>query len=198
MGKRVKPTSLLDEQPANVSAPIPDSTENEDVGSVIGHGRLTDKDKEKLEKYDALEKAVIELSKEKDKLESKIAEYAEKLSSVDSNEVATLKEKIASLEKELADAKSSSSEMNSLKKECKALRDEVDGYLMKISELTFENANLTCQLDELSKNARSNANVVNQSKFSPRAGTQNNIRGGLAQPNTDAYNPYRNNGYGTW
>ena len=54
-----------------------------------------------------------------------------------------------------------------LKSENSALQEENDKYLMKISELTFENAKLNAQLQELSKNA----NVVNNNstlKFNER------------------------------
>lgn len=54
-----------------------------------------------------------------------------------------------------------------LKSENAALQEENDKYLMKISELTFENAKLNAQLQELSKNA----NVVNNNstlKFNER------------------------------
>ena len=54
-----------------------------------------------------------------------------------------------------------------LKSENAALQEENDKYLMKISELTFENAKLNAQLQELSKNA----NAVNNNstlKFNER------------------------------
>ena len=54
-----------------------------------------------------------------------------------------------------------------LKSDNAALQEENDKYLMKISELTFENAKLNAQLQELSKNA----NAVNNNstlKFNER------------------------------
>lgn len=185
MPKKIKPTSLLDEdqglneaEAVNTEA-IVDPVES---GSLIGNGRLTNEDKEKLEKYDALEEAVKTLTEEKQILEDKVAEYVEKLNAVD---VKKLNDEIASLKKQLDEAKKSAANENpsALKDECKKLRDEADGYLIKISELTFENANLTCQMNELKKN-------VKRSSSQPHSA--------LAQPMKDAYNPYKNNGYGVW
>ena len=116
-----------------------------------------------------------------------------------SSEIDKLKSEIEDLKKQLESSKASSNdvEVAVLKKECKTLRDEADGYLVKISELTFENANLTCQLDELGKKNALRGNINNQSKFAPN-GFSVAGSGNLAQPYQDAYNPYKNNGYGTW
>ncbi len=54
-----------------------------------------------------------------------------------------------------------------LKSENAALQEENDKYLMKISELTFENAKLNAQLQELSKNANA-VNNNNTLKFNER------------------------------
>lgn len=50
-----------------------------------------------------------------------------------------------------ADDSCISAELDKLRYENNALRDENDTYLMKISELTFENAKLMSQLQQLSK-----------------------------------------------
>ena len=50
-----------------------------------------------------------------------------------------------------ADDSCISAELDKLRNENNALRDENDTYLMKISELTFENAKLMSQLQQLSK-----------------------------------------------
>lgn len=42
-------------------------------------------------------------------------------------------------------------EIDKLRKECDSLREDVDNYLMKISELSFENASLVCELDQTKK-----------------------------------------------
>lgn len=189
MGKKIKPSSLLDEeQKTNVgetstimkTAAIVEANP-EHLNSLIGNGRMTAEAKEKLEKYDALEENVKALTKEKQILEDKITEYAERLSTIDA-----LNHEIESLKKQLSDIKDKSNDI-ALKNECKALREEVDGYLVKISELTFENANLTCQLNELKKNIKSSVQTC------PTADNSH-----LAKPFKDVYNPYKNNGYGTW
>ena len=100
------------------------------------------------------------------------------------------------MKKELADAKDESKEVYALKKEIEAQKDEINNYLVRISELTFENANLACQLDELSKKMASSGNVLNQNQFSPNVAPP--MQGKLRQPRTDAFNPYMNNGYGVW
>lgn len=123
--------------------------------------------------------------------------------------ICTLQEDICTLQKE---NEKLTNELNSLKSkantnanmiiklqdENKSLRDENDQYLMKISELTFDNANLTCQLDELSKSVRSqDSAVVNQPAFKPVPGPRiDNSK--LGQPFRNPYNPYENNGYGSW
>ena len=159
---------------------------------------MTSEAKEKLEKYDALEKSVGALSKEKEVLEAKLAEYADRLAELQTaaDQISELNEENEKLKKELADAKDESKEVYALKKEIEAQKDEINNYLMRISELTFENANLTCQLDELSKKMASSGSVPNQKQFSPNVAPP--VQGKLRQPRTDAFNPYMNNGYGVW
>ena len=179
MGKRVKPSSLLDTAP--VEQQIVEQQEAFEDKSLVGNGSMTAEAKEKLEKYDALEKSVGALSKEKEVLEAKLAEYADRLA-----ELQTAADQISDLNKE----------NEKLKKEIEAQKDEINNYLVRISELTFENANLTCQLDELSKKMTSSGNISNQKQFSPNVAPP--VQGKLRQPRTDAFNPYMNNGYGVW
>ncbi len=191
MGKKVKPTSLLETaQEAVEEQKHTDENEVFEDQSIVGNGPMTADAKAKLEKYDALEKSVADLAREKEMLEAKVAEYAEKLASLEDAD-----KTIKKLEKENAKLKKSSGSSKDAEKlirENKALRDEADGYLVKISELTFENANLTCQLNEITKNS---GNVKNQKHLAPGGRGAN---GQLRHPNEDAYNPYKNNGYGTW
>ncbi len=185
MAKKVKPTSMLDEQPAeqaiaqHISAPVI----SEEVNPLVGHNRMTTEQMEKLEKYDALEATVKQLNEANSMLEAKVTEYAEKISacSTGPQKVAELEAKVASLEKQLADAKASSSGDALLKKELKDLRAEADSYLVKISELTFENAKLECQLKS----------AANGRQPPPPAKRP-------SPPRKDPYNPYRNNGYASW
>ena len=196
MGKRVKPSSLLDTAP--VEQQIVEQQEAFEDKSLVGNGSMTAEAKDKLEKYDALEKSVGALSKEKEVLEAKLAEYADRLAELQTaaDQISELNEENEKLKKELVDAKDESKEVYALKKEIEAQKDEINNYLVRISELTFENANLTCQLDELSKKMASSGNVPNQKQFSPNVAPP--VQGKLRQPRTDAFNPYMNNGYCVW
>lgn len=199
MPKKIKPNKLLDIMPSESGASDENLSQDDsqmptgvliDKNSILGEGRLTKEAAEKLEKFDAMEKSLAQLSQEKNELEQKVAEYIEKLenASSSSKDIDKLNAKIKSLEekcKKLENGKKDK-DVDKLEKEIKSLKDENDSYLVKISELTFENAKLTCQLSELSKKPN-NANVQRQAPYN-----------GLASPMKDAYNPYINNGYGTW
>ena len=91
---------------------------------LAGTGDVKDEIAEKLEQFEKLEKAAAELSAENQALKDKLAEYVQNAQKPKTNE----------FEKELAQ-----------------LRDENDKYLMRISELTFENAKMHAELDELKK-----------------------------------------------
>ena len=196
MGKKVKPSSLLDS--SSIRQEVSQEQKAFEDASLVGNGPMTSEAKEKLEKYDALEKSVGALSKEKEVLEAKLAEYADRLAELQTaaDQISELNEENEKLKKELADAKDESKEVYALKKEIEAQKDEINNYLVRISELTFENANLACQLDELSKKMASSGNVPNQTQFSPNVAPL--AQGKLCQPRTDAFNPYMNNGYGVW
>lgn len=196
MGKKVKPSSLLDS--SSIRQEVSQEHKAFEDASLVGNGPMTSEAKEKLEKYDALEKSVGALSKEKEVLEAKLAEYADRLAELQTaaDQISELNEENEKLKKELADAKDESKEVYALKKEIEARKDDINNYLVRISELTFENANLTCQLDELSKKMASSGSVHNQTQFSPNIAPP--VQGKLRQPRTDAFNPYMNNGYGVW
>ena len=196
MGKKVKPSSLLDS--SSIRQEVSQEQKAFEDSSLVGNGPMTPEAKEKLEKYDALEKLVGALSKEKEVLEAKLAKYADRLAELQTaaDQISKLNEDNEKLKKELADAKDESKEVYALKKEIEAQKDEINNYLVRISELTFENANLACQLDELSKKMVSSGSVPNQTQFSPNVAPP--MQGKLRQPRTDAFNPYMNNGYGVW
>ena len=196
MGKKVKPSSLLDS--SSIRQEVSQEQKVFEDASLVGNGPMTSEAKEKLEKYDALEKSVGALSKEKEVLEAKLAEYADRLSELQTaaDQISELNEENKKLKKDLADAKDESKEVYALKKDIEAQKDEINNYLVRISELTFENANLVCQLDELSKKMASSGSVPNQTQFSPNVAPP--VQGKLRQPRTDAFNPYMNNGYGVW
>lgn len=196
MGKKVKPSSLLDS--SSIRQEVSQEQKAFEDASLVGNGPMTSEAKEKLEKYDALEKSVGALSKEKEVLEAKLAEYADRLAELQTaaDQISELNEENEKLKKELSDAKDEPKEVYALKKEIEAQKDEINNYLVRISELTFENANLACQLDELSKKMASSGSVPNQTQFSPNVIPP--VQGKLRQPRTDAFNPYMNNGYGVW
>ena len=192
MAKKIKPKNLLDgssivleqttnEQNAQIEADQIDNGPNDayQQNSLAG-ATMTAAEREKLDKYDALEKTVLDLTSKNEVLESKIAEYIEKAEEYtkSSDEINKLKAKIAKLEAEAKNAKPSNDDAK-LERECKMLREEADGYLVKISELTFENANLTCQLEETKKKLASKGNSV---VHKPMPKTRE----------------YRNNGYDSW
>lgn len=210
MSRKIKPNKLFDDaQKVDAEETIVKNEAIEaseakmlgiDSNSIVGNGRMSAEDAEKLAKYDVMEKSLVALSEEKVELEAKVAEYLEKIDSLkDSSDKISrleienkeLKDKVKSLEEKVKNA-------SRLEKQITDLKDENDRYLVKISELTFDNANLTCQLSEIEKKAKANGNVSNQKGFMPATGPQQQTYNSLARPNRDAYNPYINNGYGTW
>lgn len=107
--------------------------------------RLTPEMTEKLEKIDALEKHCLELEEENAKLSDSVNSYLEELDVLKKKRGAKAasnaeESSLAALGDDLAD---SSHELGEMRRQLKDLREENDSYLMKISELTFENAKLT-------------------------------------------------------
>ena len=203
MSRKMKPNKLFDEtiQQDETTADVnAEKNVEADDNPIIGNGRMSQDDVEKLAKYDAMEKSLAAMSAEKEMLEAKVAEYISKLDAFKDasdkiNELEKKNQELASKCKQLEEKVTKSAKFD---KEIAALRDENDQYLIKISELTFENANLTCQMSELEKKIKAGGNVANQKQFALQQGVQNQMGNGLARPNRDAYNPYANNGYGTW
>lgn len=202
MAKKVKPSSLLDDSTENpivsASAKTVAPVLADDATSLVGGEKLTAAQKEKLERYDILEKSVEDALREKEELNAKLAEYAERLESVDENAIKKLEVQIETLKKELEAAKAESKPSIKLESENKALREEVDNYLVKISQLTFENANLRCQLDEVTSGNAKTGNVTNSNSFAVHDNFQYVSQPKPARPGRDAYNPYKNNGYASW
>ena len=152
MAKKIKPNSLFDDspiaKPADNDEPEKEMTPEEtlakaigaDENSIIGTRRMSHEDVAKLEQFDAMEKSLSQMSKEKEMLEAKVAEYVEKLDNVkdaDSTVMKLRKEKM-DLEAKCKELEEKSKHASKLEKEIKDLRDENDQYLIKISELTFE------------------------------------------------------------
>lgn len=157
--------------------------------------RLTLEMKNKLDAFDSIEKRCIRLEEEKSKLEDKIDEYLTEIenlksdksvklddgSKVEFDEVKTL---IESYKKDLSHFKAKTQE----------LRDENDSYLLKISDLTFDNAKLTSQLQEIEKSltmaSSKSYDAGHPMKIAPSHCTMKN------QP--QFANPYLQNGYQDW
>jgi CHAT domain-containing protein len=210
MGKKVKPKSLLDGSSLQIIEKTDNNELTRDIEIEVGYvpelnRRLTQDDIEKLEKYPALEQTVIDLTKQNAELQTKIEEYVNKLNAASSDkstdEQTSVNEELEAIKAELkkakADLASYVGKTYVFEQDMKALRDENDQYLMKISDLTFEVAMKTSQLNELSKNAQQTGTVVNQKTFQPVNDVQNDTPK-QAKPFVNPYNPYINNGYGTW
>ena len=212
MARKIKPNKLFDDA-QNVASNIETNANSEsinnaseaemlgvDANPVVGNGRMSAEDVEKLAKYDAMEKSLIEISIEKDKLEATVAEYIEKIEALKNADslVKKLEDEKTSLEDKCKKLEDEKSKLSKLEKENATLKDENDQYLIKISELTFENANLSNQLSNINNKANKNGNGINQNKFGINPGMQPQCGRSLAKPYRDAYNPYINNGYGSW
>lgn len=157
------------------NATVLEKIENRTGGTV----EIRDEIKQKLEAFEKMEKAVSELSAENSALKDKMAEYVE--------EITALREQVKTprvVEKEVVKevpAAVDSGEIEKLKKEIAALQEENDKYLMRISELTFDNAKMTAKMNNMS---------------APK------VRPTAAQAAQQFRNVYRNsgklNGYSSW
>ena len=221
MGKKTKLTNILAEENASEnSTEIIDSASSADIAEDkapsspvnIGFTRKTAADAEKLEKYDALEKTVVDLQKEKAALEEKVTSYIERLEKTKSSadETSKLKSEVEDLKAKLKTAEDQAAKA---KKDFAAARSEADDYLVKISELAFENAKMTAEMNELKKVRQKPAapaqakpakkdiaerSAPNQPQFAPKTNVPQQGNSYLASPRKDVYNPYFNNGYGSW
>lgn len=147
--------------------------------------RLTVEMKEKLDKFNELEKHCVELEQANSKLTDSVNAYLEEIEALKSKKST---EGAEDLKKELELSKKETADM---RRELNDLRDENDNYLVKISELTFENAKLTSQLQEVEKTmTMSSTPTHGSSRICPSTGTVKN------QPKYT--NPYLQNGYQDW
>lgn len=139
MAKKRKSALFTDvsEQDSNTSA-----AENSSLSSVVDSNNESNNESDNesdaeslldIDELGALRLEVKRLNEENAQLTDKLAAYIE--AQQDSK----------------ADDSCISAELDKLRNENNALRDENDTYLMKISELTFENAKLMSQLQQLSK-----------------------------------------------
>jgi chromosome segregation ATPase len=210
MGKKVKPKSLLEGSTTYVDNTSLNNNINDDNSSVdaipILNKMLSNADQEKLEKYPAMEQQIIDLTNQNTELQTKIEELllnasnntTESLAQPD--EIEQLKSRISELEYQLKVEKTKfASNTIKFEDEIKALRDENDNYLVKISELSFDNARMTCELNELTKSIKDKTDMVmNQPKFTPTNNNPKKDTSTLGTPFRNPYNPYANNGYGSW
>ena len=123
-----------------------------------------------------LEKRNADLNAENEDLKSKIADYIVELDEFrkkDGDMNATQNVKIVELERK-----------------CKELEDASDKYLMRISELTFDNARLNASVQQLEHDIQKQ-NVQTPSAPVPATCT----RKPLERPRA---NPYSQNGYSSW
>lgn len=160
MSKKVKPvtpdfntldTSVPQEEPTTVAEKL--AAEKPLIGQTFN-----DKVQAELEKIEYLEAENLRLTNENSDLKQKLAEYIEQA------------------EKTPKPA----SKNPQLETENKQLREENDSYLMKISELTFENAKLEAKLQE----STTKPAAVSSTR---QNGYKNVYR-----------NAYRDNGYSAW
>lgn len=158
--------------------------------------RLTPEMVEKLEKVDALEKHCLELEEENAKLSDSVNSYLEEIEALKSKRAVETplgsEMSMIDLKKELDEARH---EIIEMRKSLKELHEENDNYLLKISELTFENAKLTSQLQEIEKSLAMSATPTHESS-ARRAAVQPSTRTMKNQP--QFANLYLQNGYQDW
>jgi chromosome segregation ATPase len=123
---------------------------------------------EKADAVAAVEAQNVKLTKENAQLTDKLAEYLEELNSLreqvkNPKIVERIVEKPVEVIKEVPSAGNNdkfAAEIAKLQTEVNKLQTENDEYLVKISELTFENAKLTSAMQELSKKSGSTAQAA--------------------------------------
>ena len=161
-----------------------------------GTGDVKDEVALKLEQFEKLEKAMTDLTAENEMLKDKLAEYVEKSQQrqkADTAENEALKDRLAEYAQKLqqcpkADAQKTENlknEISKLNDEISKLREENDKYLMRISELTFENAKMHAEIDTLKKTQIADPGRIQQPNPSRNSQYGNVYRGAL-------------NGYDSW
>ena len=177
MAKKRKSALFTDvsEQDGNTS-----EAENSSLSSVVDSNNESDNESAEeslldIDELGALRLAVKRLNEENAQLTDKLAAYIE------------------AQQDNKADDSCISSELDKLRYENNALRDENDTYLMKISELTFENAKLMSQLQQLSKDTPEVQVPVQTEQCMQKNSSQK------VAPTIPSNVPYvRANGYQSW
>lgn len=137
---------------------------------------VADEARAKLESYAAMETANAEYAAKNADLEARLVEYI--------SEIESLRHEIEKLKAaQLKQTNKPDPRIDELEKTVSRLQDENDKYLMRISELTFENAKLTSQISNMTHT------------------TENTSRHNQQQQQPIYPNVYRNNGlngYSDW
>ena len=153
---------------------------NEDKAPIefsIGRETVTQEMKEKLLQYEETLAQNSKLLHENNELTTKLAFYIEELDSLRNTNTAP------SSNKDQVDLRG---ECEEWKQKYQSLRAMADKQLERISDLTFENANLNAQIRELTNG---NINVTGQIPAKPMRDTK---------LETAPFNPYKANGYSSW
>lgn len=144
---------MKDGKPVSAAETVKPETVLDDISSRTGDVvKVKDDIKEKLAAYEKMEKSLSELAHENAALKDKIAEYVEEISQL-REAAATPKVVEKEVVKEVIKEVPAEMPCGETAAEMAALRKENDEHLIKISELTFENARLTAEINELSKTA---------------------------------------------
>lgn len=187
-------SELLDEVDGNAGLDTSKNPATESPSEFLP--RLTQEMKDKLDRIDALEKHCLELEETNAKLTDSVNAYIEELEQLKSKKAEDAKIdgefSLNDLKNELDAARKETSEM---RKSLKELRDENDCYLMKISELTFENAKLTSQLQEIEKSMAMAVSPTHHTTARKAAVRPSHT---TMQNRPQFANPYLQNGYQDW
>ena len=132
---------------------------------------LNDEMKKKIEDYDNMKNQYSSILSQNEMLQNKLAEYISELDQTkqlqnENNELSNLNYQL-------------SSELLKIKEDYSKVMEQKDQYLMKISDLTFENEKLNSYINKISSH--------NMSHIETNKVIQNVIP-----------NRYSNNGYGEW
>ena len=157
--------------------------------------RLTQEMKSKLDAFDVIEKRCIKLEEEKSKLEEKIDGYLTEIEDLKAKKSIHLED---GMEINFDEVKTLidnyKKDISHFKTKTEELRDENDSYLLKISDLTFDNAKLTSQLQEIEKNMMMSSSESHSGSPLKRPPASH-----CTMKNQPQFaNPYLQNGYQDW
>ena len=203
MAKKVKPTAIqtttISESASTAEIPTiqakPTMTDNDGNLSrlpepVYGSKTVIEEANSRLEELNRTTEENANLFKANTELTETLAKYISEIKSL-KDELNECKKNVMSADdkKSLTEFNELKSKISSLEKLNKTLQDENDNYLMKISELTFENAKMNAKMN--SETERSNSPISNtqQPQLTPSHSQMRNPFG-FAHPN--------NNGYDSW